>query len=62
MNTKCSILTGLLTFLITFSGISQEIIEKDYFDSNKKLGKDVVIKKSTVKVEDSKTYKIFEIE
>lgn len=62
MNTKCSILTGLFTLLITFSGISQEIIEKNYFDSNKKIGKDVLIKKSTVKVEGSKTYKIFEIE
>lgn len=62
MNTKCSILTGLISFLITFSGISQEIFEKNYFDSEKKLGGDITLKSSVVKVEGSKTYKIFEFE
>ena len=37
MNTKCSIITGLLTIIFTFSSISQEIIEKNYFDSQKSL-------------------------
>ncbi len=62
MNTKSSILTGLLSLLITFNGISQEILEKNYFDSEKKLGGDITLKSSAIKVEGCKTYKIFEFE
>jgi len=55
-------LTCFLALVITFSAISQDIIEKNYFDSNEKLGGDIIIKKSTIMVEGTKTYKIFEIE
>ena len=47
---------------ITFNGISQEIIEKNYSNSDKKLGGDVILNKSIIKVDGSKTYKIFEFE
>lgn len=38
------------------------MVEKNYFDTKKELGGDVVVKKSTIKVDGSKTYKIFEVE
>lgn len=62
MKTKNGILTLLVAFFLGFSCFAQEVIEKNYFDSNSKLGSDVIIKKSTVKVEGAKSYKIFEIE
>lgn len=62
MNTKCSFLVSFFALFLSYFGISQEIIEKNYFDSNKKIGGDINLKSSIVTVEGSKTYKIFEFE
>ena len=62
MKTKNCMLTLLIVFFLGFSCYAQELIEKSFFDSNSKLGSDVIIKKSTIKVEGTKSYKIFEIE
>lgn len=47
---------------ITISGNSQEIFVKSYFDSDRKLGGEVILNKSIIKVDGIKTYKIFEFE
>lgn len=62
MKTKNCMLTLLIALFLGFSCFAQELIEKSFFDSNKELGSDVIIKKSTIKVEGTKAYKIFEIE
>jgi hypothetical protein len=62
MKTKNCILTLLIAFFLGFSCFAQDLIEKSFFDSNKELGSDVIIKKSTIKVEGTKSFKIFEIE
>lgn len=62
MKTKNCMLTLLIAFFFGFSCFAQELIEKSFFDSNKELGSDVIIKKSTIKVEGTKSFKIFEIE
>lgn len=62
MKTNCFFLSIFIFFLTMHIANAQEYKEKSYFDSNKKLGKDVVIKQSIIKIEDTKTYKIFEIE
>lgn len=62
MKNKSLILLSFILFLIAFNGSSHVIIEKNFFDSNKELGGDVIIQKSTMTVEDGKSYKIFEIE
>jgi len=46
MKTKSCTLICFLSMFITFNGNSQEIIEKDYSDSDKKLGGDVILNKS----------------
>lgn len=62
MNTKCSFLVSFFALFLSYFGISQEIIEKNYFDSNKDLGAEVILKNSTIKVIGTKVYKIFELE
>jgi len=62
MKTKSCMLTVFLAFFIGFTCFAQELIEKNFFNSNSKLGSDVIIKKSTIKVDGTKSYKIFEIE
>ncbi|MFV0589871.1 MAG: hypothetical protein ACK5M7_00665 [Draconibacterium sp.] len=62
MNIRFTLLTGILTFFVIFNGISQEVSEKSYFDSDKKLGGDITLKSSVIKTEGTKTYKIFEFE
>lgn len=62
MNTKNFTIASFLALFITFSGISQEITEKNFFNTKKELGGEVVILKSHVKIEAGKSYKIFEIE
>jgi len=62
MKTKSCTLICFFLMFITFSGNSQEIIEKNYFDSDKKLGGDVILNNSIIKADGSKTYKIFEVE
>ncbi len=62
MNTKCSFLVSFFAPFLSYFGISQEIIEKNYFDSNKDLGAEVILKNSTIKVIGTKVYKIFELE
>lgn len=61
MKTKSFILLVYFQYIV-FNSISQEVVEKSYFDTKNELGGDVVIKKSTIKVEGSVSYKIFEIE
>ncbi len=62
MNIKSTLLTGILTLFIIFSGISQELDKKNYSDSDKKLGGDITLKSSEIKIEGSKCYKIFEFD
>lgn len=62
MKTKSCTLICFLSMFITFSGNSQEIIEKNYSNSDKKLGGDVILNNSIIKIDGSKTYKIFEFE
>jgi hypothetical protein len=62
MKNKNCMLTLLIAFFLGFSCFAQALIEKSFFESNTELGSDVIIKKSTIKVEGIKSFKIFEIE
>ena len=59
---KKYITTVILALFVVLNAISQEIIEKNFFNTQKELGGDVTVLKSIIKVEGSKSYKIFEIE
>ena len=61
MKTKCYFMTVYFLMLSLFS-FTQEIAEKQFFDKNKDLGGDVIIKKSSVKIDGDITYRIFQIE
>ncbi|MCL1932573.1 MAG: hypothetical protein FWF53_01990 [Candidatus Azobacteroides sp.] len=52
----------ILSFFAYLSGFAQDMTEKRFFEDNPKLGGDVVIKSSSVKVENDEIHKIFEIE
>ena len=61
MKTRILLICNVL-FILSFIGFGQNIVENIYYDNNKELGGDVIIKKSTIKFEGNNSYRIFEIE
>jgi hypothetical protein len=62
MKAKCSILICFLFLFIKYSCNSQETIEKVLLNSKSFSGGDVLLKKSIIKSDGSKSYKMFEVE
>ncbi|MCK4662362.1 MAG: T9SS type A sorting domain-containing protein [Bacteroidales bacterium] len=62
MKTKSLLLTIIMILILSLVGFGQDISEKKYFDNNKELGGDVIIKNSKVKIDGDYIYRIFEIE
>lgn len=61
MKSICFLSLALILFFTT-TAKSQDFLEKQFCDSDKKLGGDVEIIKSIITIEGSKCHKIFEIE
>jgi len=60
---KKNLLTAIALLFLSFNSLlSQQIVETKYFSNHKELGGDVVLLKSTQKVEDQKSIVSFEIE